>query len=58
MKYGMIKRLEAGLLVMVTVLFLYAPANTTKDSEQTPELRFRTFELVQELRDWFDAAFS
>ena len=52
--HNTLRRLEAGLLVMTAVLFLYAPANHPADTE----LRCRTFELVQELADWFGAAFS
>lgn len=59
MKYhNTLRRLEAGLLVMTAVLFLYAPANHSADTSGQPELRCRTFELVQELADWFGAAFS
>ena len=51
-------RLEAGLLVMVTVLFLYAPAASAKDTEEAPEFRWRTFELVQEFAGWLESALS
>lgn len=57
MRHCGIKRFEAGLLVMVTVLFLYAPANEEKRAEKT-EYRFRAVELVQELAGWFETAFS
>ena len=58
MKHCVLKRLEAGLLVMMTVLFLYAPAAVEPENGKSPELRCRTFELVQELAEWFETTFS
>lgn len=57
MRHYAIKRLEAGLMVMVTVLFLYAPASEAQSVEKT-EYRFRAVELVQELADWFGNTFQ
>ena len=42
---------------MMTVLFLYAPANEARSTEKT-EYRFRAVELVQELAGWFETTFS
>lgn len=56
MRHFAIRRLEAGLLVMMTVLFLYAPANEARSTETT-EYRFRAVELVQELAGWFETTF-
>ena len=53
-----LRRLEAGLLAMVTVLFLYAPAAGARDTEEAPEFRCRTLELVQEFAAWLETAFS
>lgn len=57
MRHCVIKRLEAGLLVMTAVLFLYAPANEAGSAAKT-EYRFRAVELVQELAGWFETTFS
>lgn len=57
MRHFAITRFEAGLMVMVTVLFLYAPANEDQSVEKT-EYRFRTVELVQELADRFGNTFQ
>lgn len=57
MRHFAMKRLETGLMVMVTVLFLYAPANEAQGTEE-PEYRFRAIELVQELADWFGSTFQ
>ena len=57
MRHFAIRRLEAGLLVMMTVLFLYAPANEARSTEKT-EYRFRAVELVQGLAGWFETTFS
>ncbi|MCI8880546.1 MAG: hypothetical protein HFH27_11860 [Clostridiaceae bacterium] len=53
MEKGKYRRFEAGLLAAVTVLFLYAPAGEPERQEGEPELRLRTFEIVQELAGWF-----
>lgn len=57
MKRYRLKRFETGLLVMVTVLFLYAPAGEETGTREPPEFRFRTAELVQEIADWFGTTF-
>lgn len=52
MKKGILGRLEAGLLAMVLVLFLYAPAQTPQAEEEEPEYRFRAVELISSFADW------
>lgn len=45
-------RLEAGLLAMVLVLFLYTPPQAPETVEQEPEYRFRAVEILSGFADW------
>ncbi len=45
-------RLEAGLIAMVLVLFLYTPAQAPKAEETEPEYRFRAVEIISTVAEW------